>query len=92
MTQGESGEVEIVTESGEQRCPTCGKSDRFMRKPGTCSHPFHDEPFRHGGARHMKQGCPQCEAPDTAANESRWAERSAAAYIHRADCCCGNCP
>jgi hypothetical protein len=27
-------------------CPLCKKSDRFMRQPGTCSHPFHDEPFR----------------------------------------------
>jgi hypothetical protein len=31
------------------RCPLCKKSARFMRHPGTCSHPFHDEPFRSAG-------------------------------------------
>lgn len=29
------------------RCTLCGKSDKYIRHPGTCSHPFHDDFLRH---------------------------------------------
>ena len=40
-TQGMTAEI-----AQAEKCPTCDKSDKYVRHPGTCSNPFHDDFLR----------------------------------------------
>lgn len=38
---------DLLTPDPPRCCPTCGQSDKFMRHPGVCGDPFHDDFLRH---------------------------------------------